>query len=184
MKKLLFTILTFAFAANMSAQRLALSTNVASDLLMVPSVGAEMTVGNRVTIGLKAFGGYKPWGQDMKMVGVQPEWRYYFSGRPLHSFFVGMGALAGFYDITFKDKVYDGVAMGGGITFGYVMNITKRFSIDFHGGCGAVAFDRKEYYVGDAYNSDYIIQGQNRTNAKGYYIMPTSIGVSVSYIIM
>lgn len=182
MKKILLTLLTAAIASVASAQKLAISTNVTADLFMTPSLGAEMTVGERSTLGLSAFGNYKPWGKNMKAFGVQPEYRYYFSGRPMHSFFAGIGGLAGFYDITFKNKVYDGVACGAGLIFGYVLNISKRMSFDFHAGCGAVFFDRKEYFVGDNYN-DYLVDGINKNNAKGYYIMPTNIGVSFSYVL-
>lgn len=183
MKKLLLTLLAVALTTTMQAQRVSLRTNVTADLLMTPSLGAEMTVGERSTLSLNAFGNYKPWGWDMKMFAVQPEYRYYFSGRPMHSFFAGIGAIAGFYDLTFKGKVYDGIAYGGGVTFGYVLNINKRINVDFHAGCGAVGYDRKEYYKGDNYNHDYVVNGKVKTNSKGYYIMPTNIGVSFAYII-
>lgn len=171
-----------AVAAPMAAQKLAVNTDVAADLLMTPSLGVEMTVGERATLGLNVLGNYKPWGQDMKMFGVQPEYRYYFSGRPMHSFFAGIGALAGFYDITYRGKVYDGIAYGGGLTFGYVLNITKRISVDFHAGCAAIAYNRKEYYKGDNYN-DYIVDGVSKPNAKGYYIIPSRIGISFAYVL-
>lgn len=182
MKKILLTLLTAAASMAASAQRLAVNTDVAADLLMTPSIGAEMTVGERSTLQLNVLGNYKPWGQKMKMLAAQPEYRYYFSGRPMHSFFAGIGAVAGFYDITWKGKVYDGIAYGGGLTFGYVLNLTKRISVDFHAGCAVVGYNRKEYFEGDNYK-DYIVDGINHTNSKGYYLMPSRIGVSFAYVL-
>lgn len=183
MKKILLTALVFAVSTGAFAQRLAVNTDVAMDLLMTPSIGAEMTVGERSTLGLNVLGNYKPWGQTMKMLGVQPEYRYYFSGRPMHSMFVGIGGVAAFYDVTRKGKVYDGVAYGGGITFGYVFRLARRLNVDCHAGFAVVGYKRKEYYVGDNYNTDYIISGVNKTNATGYNLMPTRIGVSINYIL-
>lgn len=183
MKRNLLTIILAMTLGTATAQQLSVNTDVATDLLMAPNLGAELTVGNRSTLGLNVIGAYKPWGKRIKMLGVQPEYRYYVSGRPMHKLFVGIGAVAGFYDATIRGKVYDGIAYGGGLTFGYVLNITKRLNIDFHSGLSVVRYDRKEYYDGDNYNNDYIINGSNKTNATGYYLMPSRIGVSITYIL-
>ena len=183
MKKTLWTILLAMTLGKGYAQQIAVGTDVATDVLMIPSIGAEMTVGNRTTLALNVTGTHNPWGHKIKMLGVQPEYRYYVSGRTMHKLFVGIGAVAAFYDATIKRKVYDGIAYGGGLTFGYVINLTKRLNIDIHSGFAAVRYNRKEYYAGDNYNSDYIINGLNKTNATGYYLMPTRMGVSITYIL-
>lgn len=183
MKKILLTLFMAITALSASAQRLAVNTDVALDLLMTPSIGAEMTVGNRSTIGINVFGNYKPWGANLRMFGVQPEYRYYFSGRPMYSFFAGIGGLAGTYKLTRHGKVYDGYGVGGGITFGYVMKIAHRLNVDFHAGFAAIGFSRKEYHVGDNYDVDYTLDGVLKNNSKGYYLMPSRIGISVAYIL-
>ena len=183
MKKLLLTFLMVSAVFSARAQKLAVNTDLAMDVLMTPSLGLEMTVGNWSTLSLNVLGNYHPYGKTMKIFAVQPEYRYYFSGRPMHSLFVGVGAIGTFYDVTYRGRVYDGVAYGGGITFGYVMNLTKRLSIDFHAGVAAVRYDRNEYVVGDNYNTDYIDGGINKPNSKGYYLMPQRIGVSLTYIL-
>lgn len=182
MKRILLTVLTIVASAHIFAQRLAVNTEVTSDLLMTPNLGVEITVGDCSTMGLNVMGNYHPWGQTMKLLGVQPEYRYYLSGRPMHSIFVGIGAVAAFYDVTHKGKVYDGVSYGGGLTFGYVFRLARRLNVDCHAGFAVVGYNRKEYYVGDNYNTDYIISGVNKSNATGYNLMPTRIGVSLTYI--
>ncbi len=184
MKKLILLIILATFGwRTANAQLVAVSTEATTDLLMMPNVGFELVTGERTTFGISAFFASKPWGKDVKIVGVQPEYRYFFSGRPMHSFFVGAGALGVSYDITWKGKVYDGMAFGIGATFGYVFNITHRLNIDCHAGFGAVVYRHKEYFVNDNYDLDYSIGGVERTNANGYALLPTRIGVSVSYIL-
>lgn len=183
MKKLVLTILIAMSGICAKAQMLAVNNDVLMDVMMTPNIGFELVVGERTTVGASIFGNYKPWGKDIKMIGVQPEYRYFFSGRPMHKFFVGAGALLGSYDITWSGKFYDGVALGGGLTFGYVINISNRLNIDCHAGFGAIIYKHKEYFENDNYDIDFSINGMQRTNAKGYYLLPTRIGVSLSYIL-
>ncbi len=181
-KQVKILILLFFCSAKMFSQQLAFSTDMMLDALQTPNIGCELVVGERSTVSLNAFGNYKPWGQDMKMLGLQPEYRYYFGGRPMHKMFVGAGAIAASYDITWKSKIYDGTALGAGLTFGYVFNITNRLNIDAHAGFGLIAYEQKESYVNDNF-ADFMPGGAIAANAKGYYLLPTRIGVSITYII-
>lgn len=182
-KRLLLIAIAVFVSVGLRAQMIAVGTDVAQDLLMTPNFGAEMVIGDNSTIGLSVFGNHKPWGKDMKMIGVQPEYRYYFSGRPMYSFFIGAGGIFGGYDISWKGKVYEGTAYGAGIIFGYVFNLTNRLNIDIHGGFGAIGYNGKEYFDGDYYDGDYYEDGELKTNAKGYFLFPTRLGVSVTYIL-
>lgn len=183
MKRLLLAALLGAACATARAQMVAVGTDVLMDALQTPSVGAELVVGERSSIGLSIFGNHNPWGKTMKVVGLQPEWRYYFSGRPMHSWFAGIGAVGAQYDITWKGKVYDGSALGAGLTFGYVISLTKRLNIDLHAGLGLIFYRQKEYFETDSYESDFDYGATAQSNAKGYTLLPTRIGVSVTYIL-
>ena len=142
MKRLLIVILLTVALLPIHAQKVAVGTNLLMDALMIPNVGAEVVVGERSVVGLHGFGTYRPWGQDVRLLGVQPEYRYFFSGRPMNSFFVGLGALALSYKITWSSKVYDGSAVGGGLTFGYVMPLSHRVNLEFYSGFGAFFYHR------------------------------------------
>jgi hypothetical protein len=83
----------------------------------------------------------------------------------------------------FKGKYYDGLGLGLGLTYGYVWNVTDRLNVEVHSGFGAFFYNRKEYFEGDNYDVDYTDNGAQRANAKGYYLLPTRIGISVSYIL-
>ena len=183
MKKLLIIIFLSITLLPLHAQKVAISSNMLMDALMIPNVGAEVVVGERTVVGLHAFGCHRPWGQDVHMMGFQPEYRYFFSGRPMNSFFVGAGTMAVSYDITWSGKVYYGNAIGAGLIFGYVMPLSHRVNLDFYSGFGMIAYRHKEYFKGDFYDSDYTTAGYHRANALGYTLLPTRIGVSLTYIL-
>lgn len=185
MKKYLLGLLITMTVTTAQAQLLAVETDMAADALMVPNLGFELVTGERTTLGLHAFYSSKPWWESdtKKILGVQPEFRYFFSGRPMHKHFVGIGGVAATYNMAWKGKVYDGMAGGIGLVFGYVFNLTKRLNIDAHAGFGVIAYKHKEYFKYDNYDTDYSIGGQVRANAVGYYVLPTRIGVSLTYIL-
>lgn len=184
-KKILTTLIAIGCACSIRAQMVSVNTDVAMDALMAPNIGFEMVIGERSTIGLNALYTSNPWWAEdpIKATFLQPEYRYYFSGRPMAKWFVGVGVIAGVYDVTWKDKVYDGYGGGAGLTFGYVLNLGKRLNIDFHSGFGAFTYRQKEYFVGDNYDIDYTLDGAQRANASGYFLLPTRFGISVTYIL-
>ena len=183
-KRVLVVVLTVLMsAATACAQKIAANVDALWLVTLSPNVGLELVVGERSTLSLNGLFATKPLGKDMKIYALQPEYRYYFSGRPMYREFFGVGAIAGTYDIKWSGKVYDGTALGLGLTFGYVMPITQRLNIDFHAGFGFIHYKHKEYFEGDQYDADYVFDGEQKANASGYYLLPTRIGVSVSYML-
>lgn len=183
MKRFFLALTMCLFFIHGKAQMLAVNTDVAFDAMAVQNLGMEMTTGNSSTIGVSVLYANNPYNKAIKFALVQPEWRFYFSGRPMHSHFVGLCAIGGTYDFTNKGKVRDGYGAGIGITFGYVWNLTKRLSLDIHGGLGCIAYRQKEYYEGDYYDEEYTVNGNVKANASGYWLLPTKIGMSLSYIL-
>ena len=76
------------------AQLLAVKTDGLKWALMSPNIGVEVVTGDKTSIDFSAYGNYKPWGKDMKMVVVQPEFRYWFNGRPMVREYIGFSLLA------------------------------------------------------------------------------------------
>lgn len=182
-KKLFLLFVGFFATLGANAQMLAVNTDVATDLLQMPSLGFELVTGERTSLSLNAMGGYNPWGKEVKVMVLQPEFRCYLSGRPMSREFIGLGALASNYDIHWAGKVYDGHAIGMGLTFGYVYALSKRLNLDIHAGFAAIFYRQKEYYEGDLYDVDYPVNGVLHPNAHGYTLLPTRIGVSFTYIL-
>ena len=83
MKKLLLIVFVALLGCrNINAQMLAVNTDALMDVMMTPSIGFELVTGERTSLGVNVLGNYKPWGKDMKMVAVQPEYRYYSQDDP------------------------------------------------------------------------------------------------------
>ena len=169
--------------AEVNAQMMVVNTEATSDLLMAPNIGLEVVTGNHSSVGVNVLHSPKVLGFGLKLSAIQPEYRYWFSYRPVNKWFVGFGAIGALFEGTIKEKHYDGYGIGLGITYGYVWNITDRLNIEVHSGFGAFYYNRKEFFEGDNYDVDYTEDGAQRANAKGYYLLPTRIGVSVSYIL-
>ena len=95
MRKLLFAMmLLFIFSMETKAQLVVVNTEVTSDMLMAPSLGLEIVTGNRSSIGINALYSNGLLGKDFKISAIQPEYRYWFSGRPINKWFVGGGGIA------------------------------------------------------------------------------------------
>ena len=184
-KKLLIIVFALLSSVGMKAQLFAVSTDMLHDVLMAPSIGLELVTGERTTLGLSGYGAYHPWGNQSKFAVVQPEFRYFFSGRPMSREFVGIGAIGAIYDCHWAGKVYEGESAGLGLTFGYVLPLSHRLNIDFHAGFGVIVYRQKEYFEGDHYDTDYVRSSgsQANTNSLGYTLLPTRFGISLSYIL-
>lgn len=166
------------------AQRIAVKTNGLMLAAWAPNVAGEIVVGERTTVALGAFMSKKVWGKDVKTMGLQPEVRYWFGGRPMVRHFVGLGALATHYELTWGDQRYKGDAYGAGLTFGYAWKITPHLGVEAYTGLGYVRYSHQQSYVTDNYQ-DYLesTQTQGGNNVNGYKLMPTNIGISIIYII-
>ena len=179
----LVTVLVFLCTfLSVRAQQVALKTNMLMFAGMAPNAGCEFVVGERSTIDLSAFGSVNVYGRKVKTLGFQPEYRYWFNGRPMTREFVGIAALGVNYDIHWSDRIYEGDAFGAGITFGYAFNLGKRWNIEAYGGFGAVYFKHRQYYSYDHYE-DTDPDNTLGANATGYKLLPVKLGVSVSYIL-
>lgn len=188
MKKLVIIMLITLTAPRMWAQQLAVGTDALMDMLMIPNASLELSLGKshiaeRTVVGMQGYFTKNPWGKKISAWGIQPEARYFFSGRAMSRWFFGLGAHLAKYDITWSGKVYDGNSVGAGLTFGYVFNITNRLNIDLHSGFGLTYYRQKEYFEGDFFDTEYYSGGVATANARGMVILPTRIGVSVTYIL-
>jgi len=175
MKRTLFVMVLLLSACGLRAQQLAVGTDIPALAMGIYNGGAELTVGNRSTIGVSLFGAYHPWiSKSSKAIGIQPEYRYYFGGRPMYHHYVGIGLLAVNYDFKWKEKRYDGDAVGAGLTFGYVVSLGRRFSLDAHAGVGLLRYHHQENGVESL---------ESPIECREYVMMPTKIGVTLSYIL-
>ncbi len=175
-------LLLLPFGKTVQAQQIALKTNALFLAACTPNLETELVAGEHTSISLGVFGHKNPYGKESKLIGVQPEYRYWFNGRPMIREYIGAALLWTSYQMHLGHKWYDGDAYGAGITMGYVLSLGKRLNLEFYGGFGIMAFKQKFYYENDRYEEMYP-DGNLQANDKGYKLLPTKLGVSISYII-
>lgn len=179
----LFSLAAFlACGERMSAQNLAVKTNALMWAALTPNAGLELVTGEHTSFDFSVFGHRNPYGMSSEVLGIQPEFRYWFSGRPMVREFIGVGALLATYDTVVGQKVFDGDALGVGLTGGYVFPLGKRWNLELSGSLGLVYYHQKKYSVGDSYD-DYFVDGKPKANSRGYEILPIDLGVTFTYII-
>ncbi len=181
-KYILLALFLFCSYSLVHAQQIAVKTNGLMLLALTPNVEFEMVTGEHSSFNLGAFGHSKPYGFNSKVLGIQAEYRYWFNGRPMTREYIGVGALGSTYKMQLGDYMYDGDAVGLGLTAGYSISLGKKLNLEFYGGFGFMGFKQKYYYKDDTYE-DYFYDGTVTTNSKGVKLFPTKLGVSISYII-
>ena len=186
-RKILICIVLPLFALCLSqqraqAQQVAVKTNALMWGAMTPNLGVEVVTGEHTSVHFSAFGNKNPYGQTMQVIGLQPQFRYWFNGRPMTREFIGAGALVTTYDINWRNNVYDGDAVGLGFVGGYVFSLGRRWSLELSGSFGVMYFHQKQYHLNDNYD-DYFVDEAVRTNARGYKLFPVDLGVTFIYII-
>lgn len=164
------------------AQIVSVNSDVLMDGCLLPNLGVEFGVNSKSSLSVNAMYGTHAFFNDVKLTAIQPEWRFYFSGRPMYHHFIGIGALAASYEAHMNKKIYNGDGAGVGVTFGYVLPISNHFNIDFHAGCGMFFYRQKEYFEEKGFD-EFIEDGIEKANSHGSRMVPTRIGISLTYII-
>ena len=189
---ILIALLTFlGLAPSLSAQDFALKTNIISDALLSPNLGAELTVAPRWSIDLS--GQLNAWnldnGKKWKHWLVQPEARYRFC-EATNGHFLGFHALGGEYnfghiDLPFKflgsnfkklkDNRYQGWFAGAGVAYGYSWALGKHWNLEAEIGLGWV-YTRYDVYE---------CEGCGRKTESGRhhnYVGPTKAAINLVYV--
>ena len=172
----------FLFTSKANAQQVAIKTNALMWTVLTPNLGCEVVLGERGSLDISAFGHYKPYGVDSKIIAVQPEYRYWFSGRPMVREFVGISTMVVGYDLNIKNQVYDGYAVSAGLVGGYSFLLGEKWRFELCGGISLLFFSQKQYYKDDNYD-DYFVEQIATANSWGYKLFPAKLGVTFTYII-
>lgn len=172
-----FLLLIFA-SQNVSAQMMAVKTDLLKDALMVGDIGVDFVVAEQHTVGMEFLYANQTWGKPVKISGLMPEYRFWVSGRPFTRQFIGVVAAFASYDISWGRKIYKGDAYGAGISYGHIFTLTPHWNIELASSVGIVGYKQEFYYKGD----DFLGLGHH-TNSRGYYLMPIKFGVSAVYVL-
>lgn len=164
---------------------LAVRTNLLYDALLLPTLGIEWRINNKV--GIKLDGSRSWWGNDhgkvQKVWLVSPEIRWYMGNRK--NFYAGISGNYGEYNIykyllgsiRSKDTGHQGKMWGAGLTAGYQLPLSHNILLDFNLGLGYSCFD---------YDSYHIVEGTRvykaKDNSKKFW-GPTQAGISLVWTI-
>ena len=188
-----FAVALLLSSVESKAQQFGVKTNALMWGALTPNAGVEIVVGERSSLDFSAF--YKPrYSPTMgaffnsRIIGFQPEYRYWFNGRPMTREFIGATAMIVDYDLSSKDRatgmkyVYDGNALSLGIIGGYSFILGDHWRLELCGGFAVLGFLQKRYNINDNYD-DYFVGEPVKANSWGYKLFPAKLGVSFTYII-
>lgn len=158
------------------SQKIAVKTNAVLWATISPNISAEFVVSPSISLDLSAsFNAWFPV-SDLKIdhFSASPEIRYWFN-RPMAQHFIGLAVLYVDYGIGYKGTMYDGQALGGGITYGYNFVLGRHWNLELTAGVGGL------YHWQYRYKEEEI--RPDKYNNFGWNIAPVKLGVTVSYII-
>lgn len=178
------------YAANRGTlPRFALKSNLLYGFgTLTPNLALEIGLNERTSLELS--GSYNPWKlsgnfeSNKKLVHMilRAEYRYWLCER-YNGHFFAVDAIYGRYNIGSvnvpllfkKEHRYDGYAVGGGMTYGYHLMLSKRWGVEFKAGVGVM---RLNY---DKYNC--VLCDRDGVNHKKTYFMPTNAGINLVWLI-
>lgn len=183
-------ILFLLTGISLSAQNLAVKTNLLYDAFATVNLGTEIGLSPKWTLDLSAnyngwtFGDNKKW----KHFLVQPEARYWLCER-FNGHFVGAHLVGGIYNIgnidadfklfgtdfgSLKDHRYEGWMIGAGIGYGYQWLLSRHWSMEAEIGIGYIYTRADKYEC--AYCGDKV-----EDNEPHHYLGPTKAAISLIY---
>lgn len=186
-RSLLFTLCLFCPSLWLTAQVVAVKSDLLSGVLTSPNLGVEVALSPRYSAELSAhynginLNGDKRW----KHWFVQPELRYWMC-QPFGGHFLGMHALYGWYNAggvklpfgllpEIENERYEGSFLGVGISYGYHFILSPRWGLETSIGVG---------YVRTSYESFRCIHcGEQTGSGSRNYMGPTKVAVSLIYVI-
>lgn len=176
------------FTANGYSQNIGLKTNTLYWATATPNIGAEISVGRKLTLDLT--GGYNPWelGNNKKFKHwiAQSELRYWIC-ETFEGHFLGIHTQGGEFNIGrinlpglvfgsgSENYRYQGFFVGGGISYGYQWILSPRWNLEANIGIG---YNYIKYDKFEPCNC-----GEQLENKSSNYFGPTKIGLSIIYLI-
>lgn len=172
---LLLIIAVMFLAPRAEAQRLALKTNAIDWLMLSPNLTAEARLSQRFTLQLGMAANPTHISiADVQLTNfrVEPELRYWFN-RPMARHFIALSATAATFNLRFKDRHFNGDAVGAGISYGYALVLSNHWNMEAEIGLGLAHISAKDYRGEVAPDS---------RNYSHFRPVPIRIGLSFAYI--
>lgn len=162
-------------------------TNLLYDAALIPNIGVEFPVGRHFSIGadwMYAWWKSRRRNRHWRIYGGDVNARYWFgNARSLTGHHLGVYGTVLLYQVAFGGRGYiSGVPgqnmtggkpwLGGGIDYGFSLNVSRRLNIDFSLGIGYATGEQREYRMKD---DCYVLQSSTRKHWFG----PTKAEISL-----
>ena len=159
-----------------AAQLMAIKTNTLLWGNLTPNLSMELVTTKKTSFEITGFYSLDNTPLNTQLKGAQMEMRYWASGRPMNSLFMGVSLSALRYETTFgRVNRHVGDAIAPGIVFGYALALGKHWNVEFATGVGYFWFDERRYGKEfDVWMEPY--------NEHGRRMLPTKLSASFAYI--
>lgn len=131
-------------------QGLRLKSNLLPWIITVPNLGAEFMIGNKWSVAFDVW--YCPWKLSdkfsLKTVAILPEGRWWLKNNNKGSFF-NLHLNVAWFNLRANDYRYQDTSrplLGGGIGYGYRLELNKRWGFEFEIGAGVANAKYDRYY--------------------------------------
>lgn len=172
---MLFFLLFLCNAWNLSAQRLAIRTNVPEWVVSSPNLGVEFSLNKKLSLDIT--GAVCPFGLKndiyFKHIRVQPELKYWFENI-LFRHYIGLMGFYSSFDLGYKQRGYFGDSYAFGLTYGYNWIISRHWNLELSAGLGAIRYRIDRYIPSTPHQ---------QPNESGWIASPIKLGVSFVYIV-
>ena len=156
----------------------ALKTNVAFDAIGVLNLDYEVQVHRKMTLDIPVS--WSLWDAErehaLRIVGLQPELRWWTGSEAGRGHFFGLHAHAAWYNMKWEDNRYQDNGrplLGAGLSYGYKLPLGKHWGAEFNLGVG---------YANLKYNTYYTIENGALLNTRvRHYWGLTRLGLSLVY---
>lgn len=159
-----------------AAQLMAIKTNTLLWGNLTPNLSMELVTTKKTSFEITGFYSLKNTPFDTQLKGAQMEMRYWASGRPMNSLFIGVSFSALRYETTLgRVSRHLGDAIAPGIVFGYALALGKHWNVEFATGVGYFWYEERRYgKKHDVWMEPY--------NEHGRRMLPTKLSASFAYI--
>lgn len=179
-KIVITVILLIAGRSSLSAQRIALTTNLVEDLVLTPNIGVDIVVSDKQSLTFDTS--FAPYKLSQKFynrrMSLKAGYKYWFK-QAFYAHYVGFDALACSADIRVGKSDFKEEYVGVGVGYGYSFIIGKRLNIVPSVGVGVAYGQRIDGY-------DQMIEpgkGVEALATTGFMPMITRFAVTLQYVL-
>ena len=179
-KLLVVAIILFAANISLSAQRIAVTSNLLEDALLTPNVGVDIVIADRQSLTFDtSFSPYKiSESFHNKCMTFRAGYKYWFN-QALYAHYLGVDAVLSSSDVGIGKHDFRDEYFGIGVGYGYSFIISKRLNLVPCVGVGLAYGKSYEGY-------DEMISVGNGVQAvatSGFKPIITRLGVTIQYVL-